>query len=191
ARYARNNSKYRAQAIVRAVDRVGDPTATSPMPAFALQDFVQRGAWANWWRHGAKRSRVRLFLKCALPQKFLHVLFTGESTLRLFAKCGFLPFFRRFHPANGNLGPGNFVPPTAEPAPDRVVQHRRFLAEVSEFFLPALRMALFRFGHAKKNALAFLVPFAPGQIAIGLRRLNFRLPIAFNDFYRLLCARSA
>jgi hypothetical protein len=54
-----------------------------------------------------------------------------------------------------------------------------------------LRVTLFRFGHAQKNGLAFLVPLAPGQIAIGLRRLNFRLPIAFNDFYRLLCARSA
>jgi hypothetical protein len=134
---------------------------------------------------------MRFFFERAFPQKFLHVLFTGESTLSLFVKFGFLPFFRRFHSANGNLGPGNFVPPTAKPAPDRVVQHRRSLAEVSEFFLPALRVTFFRFGHAQKNALAFLVPLASGQIAIGLRRLDFRPPIALNDFYRLLCARSA
>src|SRR2546425_6789853 len=182
ARYARNNSKYRAQPIVRTVDRVGDPTAASPMPAFALQDFVQRGAWANRRRHGAKRSGMRFFLECAFPQKFLHVLFTGESTLGLVMKFGFLPFFRRLHSPNGDLGPGNFVPPTAEPPPDCVVQQRRFLAEVPEFFLPALRMALFRFGHAKKNASAFLIVLTFGQITIRLRGLHFRLPIAFDDF---------
>jgi hypothetical protein len=52
-------------------------------------------------------------------------------------------------------------------------------------------MALFRFGHAKKNAFAFLIALTFGQITIGLGRLHFRPPIAFNDFYRLLCARSA
>src|SRR5437762_14298407 len=162
ARYARHNSKYRAQAIVRAVDRVGDPTAASPMPAFALQDFVQRGAWANRRRHGAKRSGMRFFLECAFPQKFLHVLFTGESTLGLVMKFGFLPFFRRLHSPNGDLGPGNFVPPTAEPPPDCVLQNRRLCSEVSEFCLPTMCMALFGFGHAQKNAFASLVPLAFG-----------------------------
>ena len=64
-------------------------------------------------------------------------------------------------------------------------QNRRFGAEISQFFLPALRMALFRFGHAQKNASAFLIPLAFGQIAIRLRRLDFRLPIASYDFDRL------
>ena len=62
------------------------------------------------------------------------------------------------------------------------LQNGRLGAEVSEFFLPTLRMALFRFGHAQKNAFAFLVPLALGQIAISLRRLDFRAPIAFDDF---------
>src|SRR5436190_916029 len=168
--YARHNSKYRAQPIVRAVDRIGDPTAASPMPAFTLQDFVQRGAWTDRRSHGAESARMRFFLERAFPQKFLHVLFTGESTLSLVMKFGFLPFFRRFHSPNGDLGSRNFVPPTAEPAADCVLQNRRFLADFSEFFLPALRMALFRFGHAQKNAFASLVPLAFGQIAIRLRR---------------------
>src|ERR1044071_120508 len=120
-RHARNNSKYRAQPIVRAVDRVGDPTAASPMPAFALQNFVQRGAWADWRCHGAKRARMRFFLERAFPQKFLHILFTGQGAFRLVVKLGFLTFFCCFHSANGDLGPGNLVPPTAEPSPDRVL----------------------------------------------------------------------
>jgi hypothetical protein len=46
-------------------------------------------------------------------------------------------------------------------------------------------MALFRFGHPQKNALAFLVPLALGQIAIGLRGLDFCLPIALDHLDRL------
>src|SRR4030095_4115980 len=180
--YPRDNSKYCAQSIVRTVDRVGDPTAASPVPAFAFQDFVQRGTWTNGRRHGAKRSCMRFFFECALAQKFLHVLFTGKSTLGLIMKFGFLPFFRRFHSANGDFGSGNFVPPAAETARDRIFQYRRVCSEVSEFFLPALRVTLFRFGHAQKNTLAFLVPLAFGQITIRLRGLHFGLPIAFNDF---------
>src|SRR5882724_6138165 len=188
--YARNNSKYRAQAIVRAVDRVGDPTAASPMPAFALQDFVQRGARANRRRHGAKRSRMRFFLDCAFPQKFLHIFFAGQGTLSLLMKFGFLAFFRRFHSANSDFGSRNFVPPAAEPPADCVLQNRWICAEVSEFCLPTVCMPLFGFGHAQKNAFASLVPLAFGQIAIRLRSLDFRPPIAFNDFDRLLRSRS-
>ena len=47
-------------------------------------------------------------------------------------------------------------------------------------------MTLFRFGHAQKNALAFFIAFALRQIAIRLCSLDFRLPIAFRDFDRLL-----
>src|SRR6266542_3747306 len=102
------------------------------MPALALQDLVQRCARANRRRHGPKRSRVRFFFERALSQKFLYVLFTGESTLGLFVKLGFLSFFRRFHSANGDFGSGNLVPPATEAAPDRVLQNRRFGTEVSE-----------------------------------------------------------
>src|SRR4029450_8649253 len=190
ASHARNNSEYCAQSIVCAVDRIRHPTATAPMPAFALQDFVQRGARANRRRHGAKRSGMRFFLDCAFPQEFLHIFFAGQGTLSLLVEFGFLPFFRRFHSANSDFGSRNFVPPAAEPAPDCVLQNRRLCAKISEFSFPALRMALFGFGHAQKNAFASLVPLAFGQIAIGLRRLDFWAPISFDDFYRLLRSRS-
>src|SRR4026208_590580 len=111
--YARYNSKYRAQPVVRAVDRVGDPTAASPMPAFALQNFVQRGARADRWSHGAEHARMRFFLERAFPQKFLHVLFTGERAFCLFVKFGFLTFFCCFHSANSDFGARDFVPPSA------------------------------------------------------------------------------
>src|SRR6267378_5552119 len=170
--YARNNSKYRAQAIVRAIDRIGDPTAASTMPAFALQDFVQSGARANRRRHGAKRSRMRFFLDCAFPQKFLHIFFASQGMLSLLMKFSFLPFFRRFHPANSDFCSRNFVPPTAEPAPDCILQKGRLCAEVSEFCFPTECMALLGFGHAQENAFASLVLLAFCQIAIRLRRLD-------------------
>src|SRR6478736_8141538 len=39
-------------------------------------------------------------------------------------------------------------------------------------------MTLFRFGHAQKNAFAFFVALTFREIAVGLRGLDFRLPIA-------------
>src|SRR6266536_180163 len=165
ASYARNNSKYCAQSIICAIDRIGDPTAASAMPAFALQDFVECGTRANRRRHRAKRSRMRFFLDCAFPQKFLHILFAGQGTLSLVMKFGFLPFLCRFHPANSDFGSCNFVPPTAEPPADCVLQNRWLCSKVSEFRLPTVCMALFGFGHAQKNAFASLVPLAFGQIA--------------------------
>jgi hypothetical protein len=54
-------------------------------------------------------------------------------------------------------------------------------------------MALFRFGHAQKNAFASLVALALGQIAIGSRGLDFRLPVArdhgdcFLSILRIAC----
>src|SRR5262245_9293836 len=144
------------------------------MPACTFQDVVERGARTHWWRHGAKRARMRFFLERAFPQKFLHILFTGESTLGLLMKFGFLPFFRGFHPANGDFGSSNFVPPAAEPTLDRVLQKRRFRAEVSEFFFPAPSMELFRFGHVLKDAFAFFVSFALDQLALRVCDLHFR-----------------
>src|SRR5207249_4395883 len=140
---ARNDSKHCAKPIVCAVDRVGYPTAAASVPAFALQDLIQRGPRANRRRHRDKRSSMRFFLNCAFPQKFLHIFFAGQGTLSLVMKFGFLPFFRRFHPANSDVGSRNLVPPAAKPPPDCVLQNGWRRAEVSEFSLPPLCMALF------------------------------------------------
>jgi hypothetical protein len=54
-------------------------------------------------------------------------------------------------------------------------------------------MALFRFGHAQKNAFASLIALTLGQIAIGLRSLDFGLPVArdhgdcFMSILRIAC----
>src|SRR5882724_10980115 len=54
-------------------------------------------------------------------------------------------------------------------------------------------MTLFCFRHAQENALAFLIALTLGQIAIGLRSLNFRLPVArdhgdcFLSILRIAC----
>src|SRR5437762_7026114 len=93
-------------------------------------------------------------------------------------KLRFLAFFRRFHAANGDLGSGKSVPPTIQSAHNRFFKYRWLRTEVSKLLLPTLRVALFRFGHAQKNGFALLVVLALGQVAISLRSLNFRLPVA-------------
>ena len=52
-----------------------------------------------------------------------------------------------------------------------------------KFLFPALRMTLLRFGHAQQNASALFVSLAGGEIAIGLRRLDFGAPVAPHKFY--------
>ena len=47
-------------------------------------------------------------------------------------------------------------------------------------------MTLFRFGHAQKNAFAFFVALTFREIAVRLRGLDFRLPIAPCSIDRLL-----
>ena len=81
------------------------------MPAFPLQDSIQRGARTHRRRHRAQRARMSFFFDRASSQKILHIVFSGERPLRLIVKFRFLLFFRRFHAANGNLWSGDFVPP--------------------------------------------------------------------------------
>jgi hypothetical protein len=47
-------------------------------------------------------------------------------------------------------------------------------------------MTLFRFRHAQKNAFAFFVVLSFREIAVGLRCLDFRLPVAHCSLDRLL-----
>jgi len=47
-------------------------------------------------------------------------------------------------------------------------------------------MALFGFCHAQENPFAFLIPLAPGKIAIDLRCLDLGAPISLDHFDRLL-----
>src|SRR5215472_13172657 len=155
------------------------------MPAFALENLVQRGAGTDRWRHCAQYSRVCFFLECAPAQEFLHIFFARESSLGLIVERRFLPFFRRFHATNSNLRARNFVPPTIQPARNGVFVNRQLCAEVLQLLAPTLCVALFRFCHAQENALSFLVALALSEIAIGLRGLDFRLPVTLRCFDRL------
>src|SRR6478672_5859369 len=47
-------------------------------------------------------------------------------------------------------------------------------------------MTLFRFCHAQKNAFAFFVALTLREVAVGLRGLDFRLPVAPCSIDRLL-----
>src|SRR5437588_4835592 len=186
ASHARNNSEYRAQPIVRAIDCVRHPTASSPMPAFALENFVPSRARASRWRHHAQCSRMRLFFERALAQKLLHICLACERALCLIMEFGFLAFFSGFHAANRDLRACNLVPPTIQPARNGVPQNGRLGSEVSQLLLPTLRVPFFRFRHAQEDTFAFLVSFAFGEIAISLRSLDFSLPVAPDHLYRSL-----
>src|SRR5437762_7040528 len=136
---------------------------------------------------------MSFFFEGASSQKLLHIVFSGERPLRLIVKFRFLLFFRRFHATNGNFGSGKSVPPTIQSTRNSVFEYRWLRTEVSKLLLPTLGVALFRFGHAQKNAFASLVALTLGQIAIGLRSLNFRLPVArdhgdcFLSILRIAC----
>ncbi len=108
---ARNDSKHCAQPIICAVNCVGHPAAAAPVPAFALEDLIQRRARVHRRCHGAQHSRVSFLFDRAFSQKFLNVLLSGKRALGLIAKFCFLPFFRRFHTAYGDFRSSDLVPP--------------------------------------------------------------------------------
>jgi hypothetical protein len=108
---AGNDSKNCTKPIVRAVNCVGHPTAATSVPPFALEDLIQRSARVQRRCHRAQRSRMCFLFERAFSQKFLNVLLARERVLGLIVKFGFLPFFRRFHTANGNFCSGDLVPP--------------------------------------------------------------------------------
>jgi hypothetical protein len=132
---------------------------------------------------------MRLFFERALPQELLHILFSGQRAVGLLAEFRLMAFLGSLHAANGDICAGDFIPPAIQSPPDRVFENRRLEAQVSQLFLPALRVPLLRFGHAQQDALAFFIRFALGKIAIRLRRLNFGSPIALDDFDCLLWSR--
>src|SRR5262249_11509559 len=104
-------SKHCTKPIVCAVNRVGHPTHAASVPAFALENFIQRRARIRRRRHRAEHPRMSFLFDRAFSQKFLNVLLARERTLSLILKFCFLPFFRRFHSANGNFSSGDLVPP--------------------------------------------------------------------------------
>jgi hypothetical protein len=94
------------------------------------------------------------------------------------AKFRLMAFLGSLHPANGDICAGDFIPPAIQSPPDRVFENWGLYTQVSQLFLPPLRMPLLRLGHAQQNALASFVRFLPGKVAIGLRSLDFGAPIA-------------
>ncbi len=132
---------------------------------------------------------MRLFFERALPQELLHILFSGQRTVGLLAKFRLMAFLGGLHATNGDICAGDFIPPAIQSLPDRVFENRRLDAQVSQLFLPALRVPLLRLGHAQQDRLAFFILLALGEVAIRLRRLDFGAPIALDDFDCLLWSR--
>ena len=170
---AGNNSKHRAESIVCAVDRIGHPTAAATMPAFALQDLVERGARANRRRHGAQALGHALFLQARSSAENPARLLLRPTRARLVAKFGFLLFFRRFHPANGDFGSRNFVPPAIESAADCVLQNGRLGAKISGVLSPNVARGALRLRPCAKECLCVFRParvrpdrdtFAPSRL---------------------------
>ena len=118
ARNAGNNSENCAEPIICAVNRVRHPTTAPAMPAFAFQNCVRAPIWVRR-RHRIQGAGMRFFFERARAQEFLHIGFTGERAITLFAKFRFVFFFGRLHAANGDVGARHAVPPTIEPARNR------------------------------------------------------------------------
>src|SRR6266446_400667 len=186
---AGNNSKHGAESVVHAINCVRHPTATAPMPAFAFQNGVEHRARTELRHHRLERARVCFFFDRAFAEKIFHIMFAGENALSLIAKRSFMFFFGRFHSANRDLGPERTVQPSLSTPPERIGNCRNWLAEIGQFFCPALRMTFLRFRHAKKNSFALLIRFATGKSAIRLRGLDFSAPVALYYFDGLSPAR--
>src|SRR3984893_3424183 len=124
---------------------------------------------------------MRFFLECGFAQKILSTVLAGKGAVCLVAKFGFVFFFGRSHSASRNFGPESAIQPSLETATDRVGQSRRRLAKIDKFLFPTPRVALFRFGHAQKNAFSLFVFLASRQFAIDLRRFHLGAPISLNN----------
>src|SRR5207244_1834423 len=105
------DSKDSTKPVVCAVNCVGHPAAAASVPAFPVENFVQRCARTHG-RHRAQRSRMRFFFDRAFSKKFLNFLFSSECMLGLVVKFRFLLLFRRFHSTDRNLCSSDLVPPT-------------------------------------------------------------------------------
>ena len=57
---------------------------------------------------------MRFLFESGFVQKFQRVRIVREGTFALRAIPRFMPIFRRFHPANRDIEPGDAVPPAAE-----------------------------------------------------------------------------
>src|SRR5215471_644628 len=127
---AGNNSEHRAESVVYAVNRVCDPTAAAPVPAFAFENCVERRAWAKLRGQIVQHSRVRFFFERALAQKILHVGFARENVVALMAKFRFMSIFGRFHAPDRDLRTGGAIEPAFDPRTERIGSCRNWLAEI-------------------------------------------------------------
>jgi hypothetical protein len=98
-----------------------------------------------------------------------------------------MAFLGSLHPANRDICASDFIPPAIQSPPDCVFESWGLYAQVSQLFLPPLRVPLLRLGHAQQNALPFFIRFLRGKIAVRLGSLDFGAPIALDDFDCLLC----
>src|SRR5438445_530987 len=111
AGHARNNPEHRAEAVIHAVNRVGDPASAAPMPPFTFENSVEYGSWAKLRHHRLQRPGMRLFFHGAFAQKTFYILFAGEHAIMLVTKRGFVPLLRGFHASNGNFASEGAVQP--------------------------------------------------------------------------------
>src|SRR5256714_15423714 len=143
-----DNSEDCAESVVHAINRVRDPTAATPVPAFALKNRIERAA--RIWRpsHRIQRARMRFFFQRARAQKFLHVVFLRECAFALGTKLLLVFFFSRFHSTNGDVGTKRAREAALESAPGVVAQLRDRLSHLLQLLLPSRGVPFLRFGHA-------------------------------------------
>ena len=121
SRYAGDNAEDRAESVVHPINRIGHPTAAPSVPPFAFQNGIEQSARPRRGRHRVQGPGVGLFLQRAFPQKIPDIIFAGQSAVPLVAKLRFMFFFGGFHPPDGDIGAGDFVPPAIQAPRESVV----------------------------------------------------------------------
>src|SRR5256886_6226457 len=99
-----NNSEDGAEPIIDAVDCVGNPATTAPVPALTFQNRIEGGFGIRWSGHRIQRASMRFFLQRAGAQEFLDILLARECAIALRGKFALMFFLRHFHSANGDVG---------------------------------------------------------------------------------------
>src|SRR3954471_12587985 len=105
AGYTRDDAEHGAESVVHAVNRVRNPAAASAVPAFALQNGVERSARSggSGGGPGVENAGVSFFLERGFAEKFLGVGIAGERAFALGTVTRFMPVFRGLHPANSDV----------------------------------------------------------------------------------------
>src|SRR5579885_2129162 len=175
ARHAADNAEDRAQAIVRAIDRIAQPAAAAFVPALAAQHHIEHALRADRLDNLANHAPVTLLLASHLAQHLLSLQIVNRAGLGLVARD--IAVLLALHVAQSRLRADLATHPALEThAPGAPLLGKR-RAQLDQFALPLLRVPLLRLRHLQQHAPPALILLARGQVAIRAHTLDLALPV--------------